>query len=129
MKDLRKYLKNSYKLIEETQINTLLNYAHVIGIKRFLKNEVIYSKNQLNNVPNKSKIFHMIKFFKENVLNSEENYKAKEFEKKQKAKLKETENVVVKKEGKIKLHTHIFFTDDGKILTEEEYKNSIANII
>lgn len=106
-----------------------MNFAFIIGIKRFLKNEVIYSKHQLNNVPNKSKIFHLIKFFKENVLNSEENYKAKELDKKQKLKLKETENIIIKKDNKIKLHTHIFFTDDGKILTEEEYKNSIANII
>jgi protocatechuate 3,4-dioxygenase beta subunit len=110
-------------------MSVLMNFSSLIGFNKFLRNEVIFRKNNLTNVPNKSKIFLLIKHFRENVLNSEENYKAKNLEKKVKAKNKENQIFPFKKEEKQKLHTHIFFTDDGKILTEDEYKDSIANII
>ena len=100
----------------------LLKIATIIGIQKFLRHEVLFRKNLRINV-NKSRIFPLIKHFKENVITSEENYKLKLLM------AKENIKPSIIKEEKMKLHTHIFFTDDGKIMTEDEYKDSIANII
>jgi len=84
LKDVRKYLKNNYHFNDELQMIQMLNIAGVVGIKKFLKCEVAYRRNLCCN--GKSRMFFLCRYFRENILTSEESYRCKQLEKKAKEK-------------------------------------------
>ena len=120
LKDLRKYLKTKFKTMEEYQLCQLSNISKIVGLKKFLKSEFSFSSQKINEKENftseKSKNFNLIKYFKEEILDFEELNILKESDK-------------FKKFDKVKQIVNIFFHDNVRLITEEEYKILLDNII
>ena len=106
--------------MEEYQLCQLSNISKIVGLKKFLKSEFSFSSQKINEKENftseKSKNFNLIKYFKEEILDFEELNILKESDK-------------FKKFDKVKQIVNIFFHDNVRLITEEEYKILLDNII